>query len=173
MAYPPVDVVSDTDEVLGTAMLAECWEKGLRHRVVYCMVHDGTGRWLLQKRSAEMLLYPNCWDVSAGGHVDTGMTYEEAIQRELEEELGLKDAAVTEVFHGSWDGSYTDGRKANRFYRVYIAQINPEDVRIDEHELSDSAWFDASAIEQLMHEDILVANGLVLVWPHIHDVLHT
>jgi len=43
---------------------------------------------LLGKRSAERAFYPNVWDVF-GGHVEPDESYEQALQRELYEELGI------------------------------------------------------------------------------------
>ena len=45
---------------------------------------------LIQKRQSFKETYPNLWDITAGGHVISGETSEEAIERELFEELGYK-----------------------------------------------------------------------------------
>ena len=44
---------------------------------------------LLQKRSKEKKLWPNLWDVTLGGHVDSGEFGRQALIREAKEELGL------------------------------------------------------------------------------------
>jgi 8-oxo-dGTP diphosphatase len=46
------------------------------------------GRLLLGKRSARRRAYPGVWDLP-GGHVETGETTEQALVRELGEELGV------------------------------------------------------------------------------------
>jgi 8-oxo-dGTP diphosphatase len=47
---------------------------------------------LLGKRSANRKFYPNVWDVF-GGHVESGESHRQALERELAEELGIIVAA--------------------------------------------------------------------------------
>lgn len=66
----------------------------LIHRSAHVLViHPLDGTILLQKRSLEKDTSPGLWDISVGGHVTFGQTYEEAVLRETEEELGLKVSA--------------------------------------------------------------------------------
>lgn len=59
------------------------------HKVVHVLVFNMNGELLLQKRSMNKDVAPGKWDTSVGGHVSAGETLFEAIQREMEEELGL------------------------------------------------------------------------------------
>ena len=43
---------------------------------------------LLGKRSADRTFYPNVWDVF-GGHIESGESHQQALERELVEELGI------------------------------------------------------------------------------------
>ena len=45
---------------------------------------------LLQKRSRDKDSYPGCYDISSAGHITAGQTPQEAVVRELYEELGLQ-----------------------------------------------------------------------------------
>ena len=47
----------------------ECHKKGLWHRAVVAHIINSKQQVLLQKRSATKKLWPNLWDVTAGGHV--------------------------------------------------------------------------------------------------------
>src|SRR6185295_6771325 len=64
--------------------------KGLKHRAVHLLIFNGTGELFLQKRTMSKDVSPGCWDSSCCGHVDSGESYDEALWRELKEELGLK-----------------------------------------------------------------------------------
>lgn len=62
----------------------------LIHRSVHVLVlHPVEGTLLLQKRSPGKDTSPGLWDISVGGHVTFGQSYEEAVVRETREELGL------------------------------------------------------------------------------------
>jgi isopentenyldiphosphate isomerase len=59
------------------------------HPVVHLHIFNKKGEILLQKRSMNKDIQPGKWDTSVGGHVDYGETIEEALFREVEEELGI------------------------------------------------------------------------------------
>jgi isopentenyldiphosphate isomerase len=62
----------------------------LIHRSAHVLVvHPSDGTLLLQKRSLQKDTSPGLWDVSVGGHVTYGQSYEEAVIRETQEELGI------------------------------------------------------------------------------------
>jgi len=62
----------------------------LLHPVVHFHLFNEKGELFLQKRAATKDLLPGMWDTSVGGHVSPGERPEEALRRESEEELGLK-----------------------------------------------------------------------------------
>jgi isopentenyldiphosphate isomerase len=83
-------LVDEEGRVVGTARRSEVHgNRRLMHPVVHCLVTDGSGRLLLQLRSRHKDVQPGKWDTSVGGHVDPGETIEQALRRELREELGL------------------------------------------------------------------------------------
>jgi 8-oxo-dGTP diphosphatase len=51
---------------------------------------------LLGKRSGNLKLYPDVWDL-IGGHCETGETPEQALIRELREELGVIPTQYTQL----------------------------------------------------------------------------
>ena len=77
--------------------------------VVHVCAFDHHGRLLIQRRSGEKANWPDRWDVSIGGGVDTGETSRQAAEREFLEELGYpldlgnRRASVTVNFEGGFD----------------------------------------------------------------------
>lgn len=88
-------VVDREDNILGYKTRYECHhDKSLIHRVVGALLLNDKGQLLLQKRSQTKDMEPGLWGVSAAGHVTKGQTDDEAMHRELQEELGI-DAPLT------------------------------------------------------------------------------
>jgi len=85
-----LDVVNDKDEVIDKASRNEIYEKSLKHRIVHVLLFNNEGRLALQLRSQNTSFWPGHWSTSAGGHVRSGETYEEAAMREMKEEIGIE-----------------------------------------------------------------------------------
>ena len=84
-----VDKISEKDEVIGTMTRDEVISKNLLHRGVIILVFNAGGDLYVQKRSQSKKICPGKYDVSAGGAVLSGEAYEDAANREFEEELGI------------------------------------------------------------------------------------
>lgn len=83
-------VVDKNDNILGYRTRYDCHhDKSFIHRTVGAVVFDDKGRVLLQKRSSTKDMGPGLWGISCAGHVRKGQEYEEALHRELIEELGV------------------------------------------------------------------------------------
>ncbi len=90
MGEEMLEIVDKAGEVIGRASRAVIHgNNSLLHRVVHVIVVNSSGDILLQKRSMNKDVAPGRWDTSVGGHVDAGETVEDALAREMEEELGI------------------------------------------------------------------------------------
>ncbi|MBD2731689.1 NUDIX domain-containing protein [Nostoc sp. FACHB-892] len=86
-----LDIVDESDCVVGQKKRSEIYRQGVcNFRVVNAFVVNSLGQLWIPRRSAHKTIFPLCLDVSMGGHVETGETYEDALQRELKEELNLE-----------------------------------------------------------------------------------
>lgn len=90
------DLVDRQDQVIGTTDKITAHANGHIHRVAAVYVFDQDGRLYVQVHKKSGGLY----DHSVGGHVSQGESYEEAAQREAEEELGITQPLmkVTEMY---------------------------------------------------------------------------
>lgn len=90
-------VVNRSDRIIGYRSRFECHHnKQLIHRAVGVVIFNEQSQILLQKRSKYKDTDPGLYTLSATGHVDKGETYQQAAQRELMEELGIKTALKKE-----------------------------------------------------------------------------
>ncbi|MEK6920339.1 MAG: NUDIX domain-containing protein [Nanoarchaeota archaeon] len=65
-------------------------KEGLFHWSVHLWIYNTKEEILLQKRASTKNLFPGLWDMAAAGHVAAKESIEDALDRELFEELGLK-----------------------------------------------------------------------------------
>jgi 16S rRNA (adenine1518-N6/adenine1519-N6)-dimethyltransferase len=151
--YPPIQIVDEKDEPIGESDMKEAHEKGLIHRIVFIGVQDPDGRLLLQRRSKEVLVHPDTWDISAAGHVDAGESYEEAAKRELEEEIGLSGYPIEEISR-FYKEVEINGRLAKRFCSSFRVKV-PKGVGLkpDPEEVSDLQWFTIDEVKKAISKN--------------------
>lgn len=82
-------IVDENDVVVGRGRRRDVHSQKLRHRAVHIVVMNRAGQVLLQLRSRGKDSHPGWWDISVGGHVDVDEDYDQAVTRELREELGI------------------------------------------------------------------------------------
>src|SRR5262245_24797700 len=104
------------------------------------MVENSRGQLLLHKRAPGMRLYPSCWDVSAGGHVDVTPDYLETAKIELFEEVGIKDVPLAEIGYGYYEDVYPGGMPAKRFIKFYSATYDGEPGALAADEVVEVRW---------------------------------
>lgn len=73
-------------------------EQKLIHRAGYVLVFNGAGELLVQQRTTTKDIYPGYYDIAAGGVVLAGESYEDCAERELAEELGVRDVPLKTCF---------------------------------------------------------------------------
>ncbi len=120
-------VVDEQGNVTGKATRGECHNGSkLLHPVVHLHVFNSKGELYLQKRPAWKDIQPNKWDTAVGGHVDFGENVEEALRREVREELGITD--FTPVFLTRYVfESAREKELVNTYNAVYDGPVRPSD----------------------------------------------
>ena len=116
------DIVNEKDEIVGK--ISENEQKAVKPsqlRFINIIIINNDNMIVVPKRSSNRKLFPNCYDFSVGGHVNSGENYEEAAYRELKEELGIKNVKLKEIAYFSpYDSD------SNTFQKVYLLKYNSE-----------------------------------------------
>ncbi|WP_263078900.1 NUDIX hydrolase YfcD [Endozoicomonas sp. Mp262] len=99
MSEEYVLLVDDHNQVVGTAPRGKMRQEKLCHRAVYIFVFNGKGQLLVQERTLNKDIFPGYFDITAGGVVAQGESYNQAACRELEEELGIRKVELIPHFH--------------------------------------------------------------------------
>lgn len=127
----------------------ECHSKGLWHKAVASYIINSKNQVLLQKRSANKRLWPNLWDMSAGGHVLAGEFGFQSIIREIKEELGIDIKKEDITFLGCATSVNIKNDIFNRHFNEYYIinkDIDIKDLKLQAEEVSEVKWFNKEEI---------------------------
>ena len=83
-------IVDEDVNILSAATRGECHSGSkLLHPVIHLHLFNTKGEIYLQKRPDWKDIQPGKWDTAVGGHIDLGESVEQALVREVNEELGI------------------------------------------------------------------------------------
>lgn len=129
-------------------------EKGLWHREVCVLIRNRKGEYLIQKRAATKKQAPNKWGMTAG-HVDAGEDFEEAMIREIREELGievaLEELTPLATFKEAFENETTTNNNYTRYY-FYETNRKIEDYTICLEELSELKYITIEEMEEAVEK---------------------
>lgn len=93
-----VEIVDEANNPVEPRLRFEMRRDKLRHRATYAFVKTSGNYFYVQKRSMLKDYCPGFYDANPGGVVAAGESYEVTNARELEEEMGIKDANHERLF---------------------------------------------------------------------------
>lgn len=126
-----LDLVDNNDTVISSMERNEVYANKLNNfRVINGFIKNSEGKLFIPRRQKNKRLFPLALDVSVGGHVTSGETYEEAFAKETAEELNVDIYSIPFKILGTMN-PHTDNVSA--FMTVYEIQsdltpaYNPDD----------------------------------------------
>ena len=144
------EVLNEKGEYTGEIATREkCHKEGLWHKAVVAFIVNSKEQVLLQRRSADKKLWPNMWDISAGGHVLKGELGFQAAIREAKEELGIELNKNEMLFLGSSISTNVKGDIVNNHFNEYYIvnkDIDETKLKLQEEEVSAIRWIDKEKI---------------------------
>ena len=142
--FEVIDVVDENDMIIGSIERTPAWNASRHtlHRFIDIFVKTSDGRFVIQQRAAHKKK-PLVFNSPVGGLVTQGLTYEQAAQKELLEELGLHEpvqyvgsfkdyhpetgklAAFAQLFEVTSDGPFTGWEaEAERLETFTVDELN-------------------------------------------------
>jgi isopentenyldiphosphate isomerase len=146
-------LVNEQGQVIGKATRGECHNGShLLHPVIHLHVFNSRGEVYLQKRPEWKDIQPGKWDTAVGGHIDYGETPEQALLREVREELGI------EAFTPEPIGMYVFDSKREREL-VYVNKTTYDGpIRPSAEELDGGRFWTIEEIRQAIGGQVLTPN---------------
>jgi len=141
-----ISVVDEHDNLLKGEDRKVVHSSTLWHRGVHVFVFNSQGELLVQLRSPIKDKYPDTYDCSTSGHVDFGDSYEETAKREIEEELGIKDAEIKPSIHFRMRYGPEDYMICKMFECIYDGKVRPNE------EITEIKFFGMDEIKRLINE---------------------
>ena len=138
----------------------------LLHPVVHLHLFNSSGDLYLQRRPDWKDIQPGKWDTAVGGHVDFGEDTDDAIRREIREELGLTDLALTKITSYIFQST-----REREYVNVYTAVSDIEPTPSDE--LDGGRFWSRSEIGNAIGQGIFTPNFeneyRTVILPYLND----
>jgi len=120
-----------------------------RRIIVVPLIHNDRGEYLLCKMPENRGVFPGQWGLPGGG-IEEGERMEDALKREIREELGLQVTDIEPLFFtdGAFWKSFPDGsrREIYMIFLVFSCQSVGENVNLNE-EFEDYAWVARNSLQ--------------------------
>ena len=164
-----VEVLEENGEAKGFSIdKSIAHQQGICHGISAVAIIDN-GRVLLQKRSKNKKIEPNKWDLSSAGHIDYNEPKEEAMVREIKEELGLDvNEDELELIDNNLIKFQLKDTYLNHFTYLFIIRknINIRDVKISKEEVSEIRFFNKQE-----YLDLLKSNEIVVGLKYCNKII--
>lgn len=146
-------IVDEDGCVLGSITRGEAHSGScILHPVVHLHLFNSKGELYLQRRPLWKDIQPGKWDTACGGHMAYGETPEEALRREVKEELGITQ------FEPIVLGSYVFDSKREREFVYVNRAIYDGIVAPSKEELDGGRFWTQEEIRDAIGKGILTPN---------------
>lgn len=173
-----IDVLNNHGEPTGESKDRSAIHRdGDLHLAVEIWLLNNKNQLLIQKRSIHKDSYPNLWEVSCSGHVDSKESSLQAAKRELKEELGLSVQDQELIFLKRFfePSVLNETYVNNEFKDLYLIHTNKtlDQFHFPEEEISALRWIDLSELtEKITHKDprfVPHPVGYPILFKYIHE----
>ncbi|MFA5899566.1 MAG: isopentenyl-diphosphate Delta-isomerase [Hyphomicrobium sp.] len=131
-----VILVDRDDHPLGTAPKLDVHRSGELHRAFSVLIHDGSGRLLLQKRHRDKYHSGGLWTNACCGHPRPGEGTAEAAHRRLYEEMGFAcdlKAQRSLIYRAGVSGGLIEHELVHIFTGCWTGSVHPDETEAEAH----------------------------------------
>ena len=139
------------DRPIGTAGKAEAHAAPLLHRAFSVFLINDNGELLLQKRAAGKYHSGGLWANACCSHPRRDESLEDAIERRLQEELGVT-APCRELCHFIYYMKFSEDMHEYELDHVFLGTYDG-DVHFDQTEIEEVKWVDFDWLEDDMEKN--------------------
>ncbi len=152
-----LDLVDVNDQVIGCIERDEAYRQNIKNfRLVDGFIRNSEGKLFIPRRHPEKRLFPLRLDVSVGGHVTSGETYDETFRKEAQEELNIDISHFTYKILGKMS-PFTDDVSA--FTMVYEIESD-ETPDYNPNDFIEHFWLTPEELIQRIEGDDLGKGNL-------------
>ena len=152
-----VTIVDSNNQVIGAVPRHKMRQENLIHRAAYILVFNSHGELFVHRRTLTKDIYPGYYDIAAGGVVLAGESYEESARRELEEELGIREKELKNLF----DFFYQDG--ANQVWGRAFSCNHDGIFSLQKEEVEWGSFMPLPSLRQMAPKKPFTPDGLYLL----------
>lgn len=160
-----LDIVNEHDEVIGHAPRGEVYANKHPHRIVHVLVFNDKGEMALQLRSKHVSYRPLHWVTTAGGHVQSGETYEQAGIRETKEEAHFIPSLTLLGKNDYIDDEQKIPKKLTIFTTTHNGPIEGDPKDVDQ-----IAFFSLEEIRKMLSGNEKFHSELLFILKEYYDI---
>lgn len=142
--------VDTDDREIGKIEKMQAHREGRLHRAFSVFIFNSHGELLLQKRADEKYHSGGLWTNTCCSHPEFGEDLEKAVERRLQEEMGLK-ASTQKVFHFIYRASLDKGLVEHELDHVFFGTTDEKPV-LNPAEASEWKYMNIDDLRNDIHE---------------------
>ncbi len=143
-------------------------KKGLKHKVVHCWITDKEKDEIFiyfQQRSYNKSDFPGMYDIACAGHIDAGEKAENAMIRELEEEIGLNiNKSELRYIGRKFETFEKNGFIDDEICEMYLLEVNNSTIFTLGEEVEDVVKVLFNDYEKWINGELKLLNARSIIY---------
>lgn len=148
----PLILVDADDREIGHLDKAACHDgEGVLHRAFSAFVFNRRGELLLQRRAAGKRLWGGYWSNSCCSHPRAGESMEVAVERRLQQELGMQ-VRMKFAYKFEYHARFGEVGSEHELCWVYVGESDDSPVA-NANEIEETRWLSTTELSEALEQD--------------------